>query len=139
MAKAMLIMDMPQKCEECMLCYLTIEEKFCLPIKRPIITDVHRKFLCPLREVPQKKEDNLSIHIPYNEGYLKGWNDCIDEMLVGVEGLPTISETEILRKAFERVVERLEDLRAKPTETVYDTILVGSIIRILKEECGINE
>ncbi len=45
--------------------------------------DIERPILCPLRKVPEKKEDNLSIHIPYNEGYIKGWNDCIDETLGG--------------------------------------------------------
>lgn len=56
-----------------------------------------------------------------------------------MHSIPTLDEKEVIRKVFERVVERLEDLRAKPTETVYDTVLVGSIIEILKEECGISE
>ena len=55
-----------------------------------------------------------------------------------VEELPTVDEKEIIRKTVERVVERLEGLRAKPTETVYDTILVGSVIEICKEEGGIE-
>ena len=42
------------------------------------------------------------------------------------------------RKPMERIVERLEGLRAKPTETVYDTILVGSVIEIVKEVGGIE-
>ena len=37
------------------------------------------------------------------------------------------------RKPVQDVLERLEDLRGKPTELVYDTILIGSIIKILKE------
>ena len=48
------------------------------------------------------------------------------------------SEVWNTRKPMERIVERLEDLRAKPTETVYDTILVGSVIEIVKEEGGIE-
>ena len=42
------------------------------------------------------------------------------------------------RKPMERIIEKLEGLRAKPTETVYDTILVGSVIEICKEEGGIE-
>jgi hypothetical protein len=61
------------------------------------------------------------------------------QLIERIEEQPTLDEKEIIRKAFERVVEKLEGLRAKPTETVYDTVLVGSIIEIVKEECGINE
>lgn len=66
-------------------------------------------------------------------------NDLGHLVVEEINRIPTVDEKEIIRKAFERVVERLEGLRAKPTETVYDTVLVGSIIGILKEECGINE
>ena len=43
--------------------------------------------------------------------------------------LPTLDEKEIIRKAFERVVERLENIEPTPWE----------IVKIVKEECGINE
>ena len=84
MAKAMLIMDMPSNCYECELnnyhfCDVTGDN-----IERYRNTE-YKPTWCPLREVPQKKEDNLSIHIPYNEGYLRGWNDCVDEILGGGE------------------------------------------------------
>ena len=49
-----------------------------------------------------------------------------------------VDEKEIIRKPMERIIERLEGLRAKPTETVYDTILVGSVIEIVKEVGGIE-
>ena len=42
---------------------------------------------------------------------------------------PTLDEKEIIRKAFERVVERLENIEPTPWE----------IVKIVKEECGINE
>lgn len=61
---------------------------------------------------------------------------------------PTLSETEIIRKAFERVVERLEDKKWHYKEE-YDeyldgedlrmSILLEEIIEIVKEECGISE
>lgn len=42
------------------------------------------------------------------------------------------------RKPLERIIEKLENLRAKPTETVYDTVLIGSVIEIVKEVGGIE-
>jgi hypothetical protein len=48
---------------------------------------------CPFEEyvqeieskIPQKKEDNSVIHIERYEGYLEGWNDCVNEILGGGE------------------------------------------------------
>ena len=71
---------------------------------------------------------------------------------------PTLDEKEIIRKPFERVVERLEEeLKIKRTKQTTECIkkdgfgtplqskLSGNIemllkaIKIIKEECGINE
>lgn len=63
-------------------------------------------------------------------------------MLELIDLQPTLDETEIIRKAFERVVERLE---AKIDITWEHDYLGGKkdaffeAIKILKEECGINE
>lgn len=62
-----------------------------------------------------------------------------------VEGLPTISETEIIRKAFERVVERLKK-KIQASDTKFDNIIemnayddgVDDAIEIVKEEGGIE-
>ena len=65
---------------------------------------------------------------------------------------PTLSETEIIRKAFERVVERLEEIQIDRTEEgiVKDCnmgvceddycalCLIKKIIKIVKEEGGIE-
>jgi hypothetical protein len=77
-----------------------------------------------------------------------------DETFVGGHGLvddiselPTVDETEIIRKPFERVVERLEEF----TEQTYYKSVEGDMyagernkayhnaIKTVKEECGINE
>lgn len=42
------------------------------------------------------------------------------------------------RKPMERIIEKLKNLRTKPTETVYDTVLIGSVIEIVKEVGGIE-
>ena len=71
----------------------------------------------------------------------------ICECIKAVEELPTLDETEIIRKPFGRVVERLEEF----TEQTYYKSVEGDMyagernkayhnaIKILKEECGINE
>lgn len=84
MAKVMLTMDEPSSCSQCDISTKVRSKDFvrCTVLKRVVVRyDNCIPNDCPLREVPQKKEDNLSIHIPYNEGYLKGWNDCVDETL----------------------------------------------------------
>lgn len=71
-------------------------------------------------------------------------------VLVIANGLPTISESEIIRKTFERIIERLE----QKADGSNDSILIyehqqqyhdgkedafREAIEIVKEECGINE
>ena len=48
---------------------------------------------------------------------------------IKIGAIKTLNEKEIIRKAFERVVERLENIEPTPWE----------IVKIVKEECGINE
>lgn len=42
------------------------------------------------------------------------------------------------RKPMELILKRLESLREKENKTIYDIVLVGSIIGIIKEEGGIE-
>lgn len=80
MSKAMLIMDMPSSCMECQLCY---NEDFpmCEAGGRRIKDDniEKRQEWCPLREVPQKKEESSIGGLEFV--YMEGYNDCIDEIL----------------------------------------------------------
>ena len=83
MAKAVLVMDNPERCADCPLrnsektsyvcCYLTL--------KNISSTDYYDKKpdWCPLRELPEKKEFYLSIN--YQKGYCEGWNACLDKIL----------------------------------------------------------
>ena len=79
----------------------------------------------------------------------KGWeaNICCNDCGLNIHTITFDTEEEAInnavekwnkRKPMERIVDRLEGLRAKPTETVYDTILVGSVIEIVKEEGGVE-
>jgi hypothetical protein len=59
-----------------------------------------------------------------------------------VEKQPTLDEKEIIRKPFERVVERLEEERKKSLQ-LWDGNSrykgYSKAIKIIEEECGINE
>lgn len=77
MSKAILVIDMPNSCNECdIMCpqyYAAIEYKE--------INEGMKPSDCPLREVPEKK-----IHTLYSIGaWNSGYNACIDEILGGSE------------------------------------------------------
>ena len=65
-----------------------------------------------------------------------------------IDNQPTLDEKEIIRKAFERVVERLEELEEDNTadwqrfhcdDDFGRACAFEQAIKIVKEECGINE
>ena len=76
MNKAILVLNMPIKCEEC-CCYIDdYKHSFlCRATNKKVDTEANKPYWCPLKPMPQRKEfDN---QIPYEKG---GWNDCIDEI-----------------------------------------------------------
>lgn len=84
MAKAVLIMDMPESCGECnfndfgangLLTCICIDDYMELEDDM----DTCRPDWCPFRELPEKKELYLSIN--NQKGYCVGWNACVDEIL----------------------------------------------------------
>jgi single-stranded DNA-specific DHH superfamily exonuclease len=68
---------------------------------------------------------------------------CVDLITLGqvIDNQPTISETEIIHNAFERVLERLEELKEDCDCYGYLTKkgTADLAIKIIKEECGIGE
>lgn len=87
MAKAILLMDMPESCSECKFLYEFQGIKKCQlmnvlnngssRLSQNTFTEKrHEK--CPLRELPKKAN-----HPAYcdNGRFDKGWNACIDEIL----------------------------------------------------------
>lgn len=76
MSKAILVMDMPEDCEDCPL----FEEKVYNPhnckAKRKNVDKYtyykNKPDWCPLRPMPEKKQ-NACTH-----GFAGGWNACID-------------------------------------------------------------
>lgn len=64
----------------------------------------------------------------------------ICECIEAVKEQPTLSETEIIRKPFERVVKQLSEQMPIQFNGFGKTLItVEDVIKILKEECGINE
>lgn len=79
MAKAVLIVDMPEDCTMCKFwnskddeCYATGVEELSLN------SEEAKPDWCPLRELPKKAN-----HPAYcdNGRFDKGWNDCLDKIL----------------------------------------------------------
>lgn len=88
MAKAIFIIDAPKNCKECnMRRYHSSRFSFsCGLIYGSEIEEEEakkRQEWCPLREAPKPKEDNLALYIPYNEGFINGYNTCVEEILGG--------------------------------------------------------
>ena len=87
MAKAVLIMDMPEQvCQKCALCYETEndDEYLCCATEK-LLPDGEKPDWCPLRELPEKKE---TVHPQecYDNSYWTdemkaGYNTCLDEIL----------------------------------------------------------
>lgn len=91
MAKAVLIMDMPEQvCQKCTLCYETEndDEYLCCATGK-LLPDGEKPDWCPLRELPKKKEEFELLEC---EGSMekvwefpslknKGFNACLDEIL----------------------------------------------------------
>ena len=67
--------------------------------------------------------------------------DLKGEIVELIKNQPTLDEKEIIRKAFERVLEKLKEM--KEDCDCYGHLkkkgLIDWVIEILKEECGINE
>ena len=84
MSKAILVMDMPQYCDECDLHYERDCSDYCSIGNEYIDINVlkSKPKWCPLKEVPQKRKETS---ITNYKRYVQGWNDCIDRILEGSE------------------------------------------------------
>ena len=105
--------------------------------KSALIEDVH-KIRC---------QNGISEEVGYNRPLTD-----IANVFEYINNQPTLDETEIIRKAFERVVERLEEEKRiafltlantgnKMKNIVYNEVMayLNTAIEIVKEECGISE
>lgn len=91
--KATLVVDMPKKCVECSLANRDNIVEFCKITGKeiPIIFSSNEEYEeirnddCPLKPMPQKKEDVSyfisSTPMAVLKGFNEGYNTCIDEIL----------------------------------------------------------
>lgn len=84
MKKAVLLMNVPEKCLDCNLCVLDMDGSIsCYYNKREICSNVgennSRPNWCPLKSLPEEDHEN---HYPdeWEDGYADGWNDCLREI-----------------------------------------------------------
>lgn len=87
MAKALLVMDMPESCFGCNFCHINCsdgEEDSCqaLEVARLVDSDTYEKpEWCPLRELPERETemtDADDFGRDYVRGTMDGWNACLD-------------------------------------------------------------
>lgn len=84
MSKAVLIMDMPDCCGDCILRDIDSSGLYCIPAENYFDGDdssEERETLCPLRKLPDRKEEVLKT-CTAQEALLfrenRGWNACLD-------------------------------------------------------------
>lgn len=85
MSKAVLVMDMPSKCRECLCWSINNRGDAICKAKRKFIDtgDGSKPNWCPLRELPEKKDLKELAKHSLGEDYIwsEGWNACINEIL----------------------------------------------------------
>lgn len=74
MSKAILLMDMPTCCGECSIL------EYCHNNDGKSDMSIRQSW-CPLREVPERKDETWDIMNMEDCYYNDGWNDCINEIL----------------------------------------------------------
>lgn len=80
--KAVLVIDMPDSCNECPLAVETMHCYDACCITGSKIISSYGKFpWCPLKPLPEKMEGEDSIKFQWGD-YEDGWNHCID-MITG--------------------------------------------------------
>ena len=91
MSKAVLVMDMPERCDKCLL-LLKIPQKdgLALCLARPTNGQEEynpkrekswRPDWCPLRELPERKEELAIEQYEFGglgKAFVSGWNACLD-------------------------------------------------------------
>lgn len=88
MAKAVLVMDMPEQvCQKCTLCYETEndDEYLCCATGK-LLPDGEKPDWCPLRELPERKEELPVEKYEFGglgKAFVSGFNVCLDEILKG--------------------------------------------------------
>lgn len=82
--KAILVIDMPNRCSECPLCskdenyWGDIVSAECqMQYKGYLANDLIKPSWCPLKLLPHSKQMENRW---FSDDYSKGWNDCLEEI-----------------------------------------------------------
>lgn len=81
MAKAVLVMDMPEQvCQKCILCYETEnEDEYLCCATGKLVPDGEKPDWCPLRELPEKVHNDNGCD-EYSDGHDAGFNACLNKI-----------------------------------------------------------
>jgi hypothetical protein len=83
MAKAVLIMDMPESCPDCRFFESDWRECYAISKRynRDIMTEEAKPDWCPLRELPEKMPDLEHGYENVEKSITRtGWNACLDAL-----------------------------------------------------------
>ena len=80
MAKTVLVMDMPDYCNECYAMNMSLSGCFCRAAEESLPAKAERPDWCPLVELPEKKKADTDL-LTMENGIVEGWNACLDEIL----------------------------------------------------------
>ena len=84
MSKAILVMDMPDSCDECPLFCNYYSDMCCGGLHNRTIDypypENFRQEWCPLKVIPEKLKSTNSLD-EYEDGFVAGWNNFIEENL----------------------------------------------------------
>ena len=69
--KAVLVIDMPNVCENCLL---NIDD-LCAGTREPV-----HSISCPLKPMPKKQEHRKGLCSDFILGFEDGWNECLEEI-----------------------------------------------------------
>ena len=83
MAKAVLVMDMPEQvCQKCTLCYETEDDEYLCCAVGKLVPDGEKPDRCPLRELPEKMPDLEHGYENVEKSIIRtGWNACLDAIV----------------------------------------------------------
>ena len=82
MAKAVLVMDMPEQvCQKCILCYETEDDEYLCCAVGKLVPDGEKPDWCPLRELPEKMPELKAGYEDISTSIRRvGWNTCLDAL-----------------------------------------------------------
>ena len=87
MAKGIIVVDMPESCENCVFSGTHAvplnDHYFCRILTMGIILNCKKPDWCPVKQMPERLEELKCPHSMSDyqrKGFSRGWNACLDEI-----------------------------------------------------------